>query len=130
MNAQATAATTTNESILTTPNQSNKSLKTPSYAAMVMEAVITLNEKHGSSLNAIRKFILNKYNLKKQHTASFHNLTLKAVNRCVASDELERIKHSFRLSATEIKKRNELEKARLRASGVDVLVSFYCMITI
>jgi hypothetical protein len=72
---------------------------------MVMEAVIDLNEKEGSSMNAIRKHILAHYDFHNQQKASFHNLTLKAANRLVASGELERIKHSFALSAKERERR-------------------------
>ncbi|RYH25603.1 hypothetical protein EON65_15360 [archaeon] len=32
---------------------------------MVVDAVIALNEKNGSSLNAIRKFLLTNYNIGK-----------------------------------------------------------------
>lgn len=72
---------------------------------MVLEAVIALNEKEGSSLNAIRKFLLIAYDIQNQHKASFNNLTLKAVNNLTASDVLEKVKHSFRLSAAEKERR-------------------------
>ncbi len=81
---------------------------------MVVEAVITLNEREGSSLKAIRKYILTQYDIKKQD-ASFHNLTLKAVNKAVASNELERYKHSFKLSTAEKERRKEAEKRALQA---------------
>jgi VIT1/CCC1 family predicted Fe2+/Mn2+ transporter len=82
-----------------------KKTKIPTYSAMVLEAVIDLNEKEGSSMNAIRKYILAHYDFHNQQKASFHNLTLKAANRAVASGELERIKHSFALSAKERERR-------------------------
>ena len=93
---------------------SAKKAKMPTYSQMVVDAVITLNEKEGSSLKAIRKYILSQYDVKKQD-ASFNNLTLKAVNRAVASNELEKCKHSFKLSTAEKDKRKEAEKRALQA---------------
>lgn len=86
----------------------------PTYSQMVLDAVISLNERDGSSLKAIRKHILFQYDIKKQD-ASFNNLTLKAVNRAVASNELEKFKHSFKLSTAEKEKRKEAEKRALQA---------------
>jgi histone H1/5 len=88
-----------------------KKSKLPTYSAMVIEAVIGLNEKDGSSLKAIRKFIQQNYEIRPNQMASFHNLTLKAVNKAVLTNELERLKHSFRLSAAEKEKRKEKERA-------------------
>eukprot|EP01037_Dinobryon_pediforme_P031836 gene31836-36509_t len=51
----------------------NKKAKIPTYSVMVVDAVIALNDKEGSSLNAIRKHILTSYDIKTQH-ASFNNL--------------------------------------------------------
>ena len=81
-----------------------------SYNDMVLEAVTKLNEKHGSSLNAIRKYILANLNVRQQQTASFNNLTLKAANRLVADTVLEKQKHSFCISAAEKARRKEAEK--------------------
>jgi hypothetical protein len=91
---------------------------------MVLEAVIELNEKEGSSLNAIRKYILTHYDIKSQQKASFHNLTLKAVNRAVANNELERIKHSFRLTAAERDKRKEKVRGLLNFDEVRGFANF------
>lgn len=88
---------------------------------MVMEAVINLNEKEGSSLNAIRKYINTHYNIQKQQVASFNNLTLKAVNKAVASNELEKIKHSFRLTAAERDRRKEFDKRMNAANDLDLV---------
>lgn len=86
-----------------------------SYSVMVVEAVMNLADRHGSSLPAIRKYITANYELKKQQTASFNALTLKAVNKAVAMDELERVKgHSFRISRRELDRRKEKEKQALR----------------
>lgn len=91
------------------PKKDNKKAKIPTYSVMVVDAVIALNDKEGSSLNAIRKHILTSYDIKTQH-ASFNNLTLKAVNQAVAADTLEKVKHSFRLSAREKERRRLAEK--------------------
>jgi hypothetical protein len=95
---------------------SAKKNKNPTYSAMVMEAVVNLNEREGSSLQAIRKYILQNYEGIRQHqTASFHNLTLKAVNKAVALNELEKFKHSFRLSQAEKDRRKEAERKAQQA---------------
>ena len=93
---------------------STKKAKLPTYSQMVMEAVLALNEKEGSSLKAIRKYILTQYDIKKQD-ASFQTLTLKAVNKAVAINELEKCKHSFKLSTAEKDRRKEEEKRALLA---------------
>jgi hypothetical protein len=85
-----------------------------------MEAVIELNDKEGSSLNAIRKYINDHYDIRNQQKASFHNLTLKAVNKAVANNELERIKHSFKLSNAEKERRKEKLKGYLNADEVSL----------
>jgi hypothetical protein len=89
---------------------------------MVVEAVIRLNDKNGSSLNAIRKHILTQYNIGHKQTASFNSLTLKAVNRAVASNELEKIKHSFRLTQDERDRRKESERKALGLAATLELV--------
>jgi hypothetical protein len=48
--------------------------------------------------------------VKEQQMASFNNLTLKGVNKAVANGELEKIKHSFKLSSQEKDRRKEKEK--------------------
>ncbi len=94
---------------------SSKKSKIPTYSVMVLEAVINLNEREGSSLQAIRKYILQHYDIRQHQTASFHNLTLKAVNKAVAVNELEKFKHSFRLSQAEKDRRKEAEKQAWQA---------------
>ena len=81
-----------------------------------MQAVTKLNDqRNGSSIMAIRKYILQNFNMHNQ-TASFQNLTLKAVNKAVAMNELERVKNSFRLSNRERERQKEAERsAVLRA---------------
>lgn len=96
---------------------------------MVTEAVINLADRHGSSLPAIRKYVMANFELKAQQIASFNALTLKAVNKAVAMDELERVKgHSFRLSQSEKDRRKEREKHALRhIYGVEVRWACSCV---
>lgn len=100
---------------------------------MVVEAVINMAERHGSTLNAIRKYVQANYELKKQQAASFNALTLKALNKAVAMDELERVKqNTFRLSNSERERRKEREKREQQKafSFADVrsmlCFAFYC----
>ena len=69
---------------------------------MVVEAAVQLDDRvNGTSLQAIRKFMMATYDIKKQHIASFNSLTLKAAITAVATGELERVNrsHSFRITA-------------------------------
>lgn len=91
---------------------------------MVVDAVLALNDKEGSSLNAIRKYCISTYDIKNQHKASFNNLTLKAVNQAVAADILEKVKHSFRLSLHE-KERRRLAEKQAEAAEVNNFVIEY-----
>lgn len=77
---------------------------------MVVEAVAKLAEKGGSSLQSIRKYVMQNYQLRKQQTASFNALTLKAINKAVAQNELERLKNTFKLSQIEKDKRRIIER--------------------
>lgn len=87
---------------------------------MVMDAIIALNEKEGSSLNAIRKYITTNYDIIHSQRASFNNLTLKTVNKAVASGELEKIKHSFRLTALEKERREIVDEMQLAQHADEV----------
>jgi hypothetical protein len=88
-----------------------------SYTNMVTEAVYRLDDRIGSSLVAIRKYVFSTFDVKKQQMASFNSLTLKAVNKAVATGELEKVKnsHSFRLSPAARQSRREKE---LKALGI------------
>ncbi len=80
------------------------------YAEMVLEAVVALEGKEGCSLQAIRKYLLSHFGLNKQHTASFNNLSMKAISRAIAMGDIEqvpRMRHSYRLSQSYRKKREE-----------------------
>ena len=83
-----------------------------SYSNMAVEAVLALNERHGSSLVAIRKYIQTNFPVKHCQTASFNNLTLKGVTKAVAGGELEKIKHSYKISWQE-KERRRLRERQL-----------------
>jgi hypothetical protein len=86
-----------------------------SYTAMVIEAVTILADRHGSSIQAIRKYVTNHFPLKQQQTASFNSLTLKALSKAVALDVLEYDKRLYRLSASEKDRRREKERASRNA---------------
>ena len=81
-----------------------------SYSVMAVEAVLALNDRHGSSLVAIRKYIQMNFPVKHCQTASFNNLSLKGVTKAVASGELEKIKHSFKISWQEKERRRIRER--------------------
>lgn len=116
--------------------ESKRDKRTPklSYSEMVIEAVSTLAaqdrniERDGSSIQAIRKFIISTYNLGKQQTASFNNLTLKAITRATAIGDLEanpRARHSFRLTAACKRKRDaKLRPALSKSAGLSAKVKF------
>jgi len=81
-----------------------------SYSAMAVEAVLALNDRHGSSLVAIRKWIQANFTLKDQQTASFNALTLKGANKAVANGELDKNKHSYKISEQEKNRRKQKER--------------------
>lgn len=91
---------------------------------MVVDSVIQLNERHGSSIQAIRKYIQINFELKKNlQTASFNSLTLKAISKAVAMNELEKHKNSYKVSkyekdriAREIKEKEKEKNRKLRES--------------
>ena len=82
---------------------------------MVVEAVTVLADRHGSSIQAIRKYVTNHFPLKQQQAASFNSLTLKALNKSVALNVLEYEKRLYRLSAAEKDRRKEKERAARNA---------------
>jgi len=103
------------------------------YTEMVLEAVSTLAaqdryvERDGCSLPAIRKFVAATYNLGKQQTASFNNLTIKAINRAIAVGDLEfnpKARHSYRLTMAYKRKREaKLRPATNKSSSSSQKVS-------
>lgn len=95
---------------------------------MVTEAVINLADRYGSSIQAIRKYVNSNFALKQQQTASFNNLTLKALNKAVAVDVLECDKRLYRLSNTERERRKEKERA-LKAAANAYSREAYAMVS-
>jgi hypothetical protein len=87
------------------------------YTAMVVEAVENLADRHGSSIQAVRKYIVSNYPLKQQQTASFNSLTLKAINKAVALEVLEYEKRLYRISAKEKERRKDRERAIKQAAA-------------
>lgn len=87
----------------------------PSYSAMVMDAITNMNEKNGSSLVAIRKYIQTNFSLKQQQTASFNSLTLKALQKLLALDQLEKVGSSFRVSNAEKERKKQEAKREQQA---------------
>ena len=81
-----------------------------SYSSMAVEAVLAMNDRHGSSLVAIRKYIQANFSLKEQQTASFNALTLKGANKAVANGELDKNKHSYKISEQEKNRRKQKER--------------------
>ena len=106
-----------------------------SYSEMVLEAVSTLAaqdryvERDGCSLQAIRKFLATTYNLGKQQTASFNNLTLKAINRATAVGDLEfhpKARHSYRLTLAYKRKREAKLRPAVFKSATSSLKVRFC----
>ena len=86
------------------------------YLTMVVEAVANLDERLGSSLQAIRKYILANFLVRKQQAASFNSLTLKAASKAVELKELEKIKNSYKLTFLEKERRKK--KARIDSGEI------------
>jgi hypothetical protein len=91
-----------------------------SYAAMAVEAVTVLNDRVGSSIQAVRKYMINTFELKPQQTASFNNLTSKALANAVALGILDYDKRLFRVSDVERERRKEKERAMKAAAAAAV----------
>lgn len=70
---------------------------------MILETLLRLNQKNGSSLSAIRKSILSHYNIKKTSKISFNNLTLRAINSNLLENKIIKNKNSYMLNIQEKK---------------------------
>lgn len=79
-----------------------------SYSDMVVEAVYNLNEKGGSSLQAVRKYLRESFNVNKTQVASFNNLSLKAITKAVADQQLEMNGRLYKVSVLEKERRKRL----------------------
>ncbi|KAI3855395.1 hypothetical protein MKX03_025353 [Papaver bracteatum] len=67
----------------------------PSYFEMIKEALVSLNEKSGSSPHAIAKFISEKH---KDLPSNFNKMLGVQLKNCTANGKLTKIKASFKLS--------------------------------
>ncbi|KAJ7973024.1 histone H1-like [Quillaja saponaria] len=71
----------------------------PPYFEMISEALTTLNDRTGSSQQAIAKFIEDKY--KKSLPPNFKKMLSVQLKKFVKSERLFKVKNSFKLSSTE-----------------------------
>eukprot|EP01038_Epipyxis_sp_PR26KG_P004667 gene4667-6556_t len=92
-----------------------------SYAGMVLESIIDMNEKSGSSLQSIRKYLQTVFNMRNQQVASFNSLTMKAINKLIATGEIEKVvgTRAFRLTPAE-KDRRKKEMERNEKMPINV----------
>jgi len=87
------------------------------YEDMVVQAVWDLQDKNGSSIPSIRKYVLDKYDKAREAAlASFNNMTMKALKKAVDTGKLDRTKSSYRISAAE--KVRILQREKERKMGV------------
>ena len=105
-----------------------KPAKNPSYEIMTVEAVYHRNEKKGTSLQAVRNYIGNNFNVGGMQVASFNKKTMDGLNLAVANGRLIRVKqHSFVVSNDEKNRRINAERqekaARLAALRRNSLAS-------
>jgi len=81
---------------------------------MILQAISSMNDKNGSSLQAIRKWIQQTYpDTHNKQKASFQNLTKKAIHKLEADQVLIRVKGSFKFSPhyIETARRRDVDKA-------------------
>eukprot|EP00824_Muranothrix_gubernata_P016790 TRINITY_DN34545_c0_g1_i1.p2 TRINITY_DN34545_c0_g1~~TRINITY_DN34545_c0_g1_i1.p2 ORF type:complete len:140 (+),score=46.07 TRINITY_DN34545_c0_g1_i1:108-527(+) len=90
----------------------------PKYAEMVTEAVATLNDRTGSSVAAIRKYILQSYPI--PDDVNFKTQLRMGLRRCVSKGHLVKTKASYRLSP-EIKAAIRPPRHRRKKEKVPVL---------
>ena len=75
---------------------------------MVVEAVVALDDKLGSSLQAIRKYMQNHFLVKKS-VASFNNLSMKAILKAIDDKQLEIVhKNCYKLTTIERDRRRRV----------------------
>ena len=75
---------------------------------MVIDTVVFLAERGGSSLVNIRRHMLETYpETRSKQTASFNSLTQKALNAAVAGGKLERDKHTYKASSSYLRSLNK-----------------------
>ncbi|KAK6941049.1 Linker histone H1/H5, domain H15 [Dillenia turbinata] len=77
----------------------------PPYAMMICEAISSLKERNGSSQQAISKFIHDKYS--KQLPPNFKKSISLQLKKSVQSEEIIKVKNSFKISVTATNKNPE-----------------------
>jgi len=82
------------------------------YSEMVIEAVQQLNDRNGSTIVSIRKYIQNNFEYTRAQVSSFNKLTMNALTTAVANEVLDKNKHSYKISNKEKEKRKEETKSK------------------
>ena len=92
-----------------------------SYESMAVDSVAALNNKIGSSLQAIRNYISKNWNVSNMHAASYNKKTIDGLNLAVANQRLERVKiHTYKLTGQEINNRRALAQQKRRRAIAEV----------
>lgn len=91
----------------------NQVKKTITTQDLVNEALKQLNERHGSSMEAIRKYIMNKRPEADEKRLKYH--VKKYINQCLADGTMEQIKRSFKLTKKFDANLKREEKEKLKA---------------
>jgi hypothetical protein len=79
---------------------------------MVIEAVQQLNDRNGSTIASIRKYIQNNFEYARAQVSSFNKLTMNALANAVEREVLDKNKHSYKISNKEKEKRKEETKSK------------------
>ena len=82
------------------------------YSEMVVEAVQQLNDRNGSTIISIRKYIQNNFEYTRAQVSSFNKLTMNALQKEVATGVLEKNKHFYKMSMIEKERRKEESKSK------------------
>ena len=92
-----------------------------SYESMAVDSVAALNNKNGSSLQAIRNYISQNWNVSNMHAASYNKKTIDGLNLAVANQRLERVKvHTYKLTGEEKNYRRNREREKERRAIAEV----------
>ena len=95
------------------PGETKKATKTapshPPVAVMVTTAITELKERNGSSLPAIKKFLIGKYNADIDRLAPFIRKFLK---KTVEEGKLKQIKASYKVEKTKVEKPKPAKKPK------------------
>lgn len=79
-----------------------------SFEDMVVDAIVSLAERGGSSLTSIRRYVLDAHpETQAKQAASYNSLSLKALTSAVAKGKLERDKHTYKLSSNYVRQLNK-----------------------